>query len=1562
MTQAGPRSTLEEMLESMNHAEDGPNHMPPALPQRPTSKARLPSSVHMRRKVAMAVVETVRSKDHEYDSLQDQNHHRQVDGHLCDVPSVHFLTHKSEGTLDNDSDGNFCFSANTTDLALDLSQHVPGNVDDSEPTHSYSVQPNLSFSTMVAFGPTSVGNVATHGTECLPILRTESVPESLDDSNALFLTNRAEPKELESSDNDQELELPDGSERTADDCEILNKRKERSAMEYKWLDGINHDSEPESSCYNCLKLTTLDPQQVCSDMQMDSDGSFEGNSDAQSCAGDPDGLPHQNESMNDVVLRKIDEEEVERNSESFICEVEGKELETSTKQEFSGVDKLSVENSDAVADDPAMSFLESCRSDKETAMNDFEAKDSGKSDEGEMTKGIEVREDCDSDEKAVTKHVETKDSPPMTPKPKAERINVKRWKDALTVLKKNSRVWCLSSENTWTLGVVQSTGNEESIVSTIDGQSQSWTNHLLVKVPSSKILPANPIILEGVDDLIQLSYLNEPAVLHNLRFRYMGNKIYTRAGPVLVAINPFKQVSLYTTDLLESYKGSNKEVLGPHVYTVAENAFAAMMRDGVNQSIIISGESGAGKTETAKIAMKYLAAVGGGGGVENEILQTNPILEAFGNARTLRNDNSSRFGKLIDIFFEDSGKICGAKIQTYLLEKSRVVQQAMGERSYHIFYQLCAGADEVLRERINLRPAKDFQYLNQSSCLYIENVDDALRFRATVNAMDVVQISKEDQESAFAMLAAVLWLGNITFRVMDNDNHVYVDDNEAVSHAAKLLKCSRTHLMDALCTRKMRAGHESIVQKLTASQAIDSRDALAKAIYAGLFDWLVLRINKSLEVGKHYSGRSISILDIYGFESFVKNSFEQLCINYANERLQQYFNKHLFKLEQEEYISEGIDWTEVKFIDNQDCLDLIEKRPLGLISLLDEECTFPKGTDYTLAEKLKEHLAGNGSFKGERSRGFRIQHYAGEVTYDTVGFLEKNRDLLHSDLLHLLSSSELHLPQLFASNLEQSLKKMKSPLRRNGAESHKESVATKFKRQLTRLMQRLETTEPHFIRCIKPNTQQQPNLYQEDLVLQQLRCCGVLEVVRISKCGYPTRITHQTFSERYGFLLSPNFASQQDTLSTCVAILHQFRVHPDMYQVGYTKLFFRAGQVGRLEDIRLQTLKAIVCFQKLYRGYKARQNFLKLKRATILIQSLIRAKRVRQLFEELIRKHRAVIEIQRHVRCRAKRREYAKMRRNIILIQSVVRGWLSRQRVLKVQRKIEEERMAFEAKLQAEQEMEATMMNASGTEMLGPNNTEIVGSEGLMTDIEEEVATIRISPSYLAELQSRVLIAEASLQEKEEENCILRQRLNQYEVRWSEYESRRNSMEEMWQKQMSSLQLSLAAAKKTLASDDNLNQGFKYDENFSFKGAVAKQRSTRLALPQEDEELDWDDTTSVGTKTPDHISTPYKQTLDISMGKGELSTGRSLVSHLVKEFEHRRQVFEDDAKFLVEVKAGQTEASLNPDDELRKLRQRFDTWTKDFKGRLKETKSILQKLGNPDSVQWIRRNWWSKRS
>ncbi|KAH8518531.1 hypothetical protein H0E87_000396 [Populus deltoides] len=1051
-------------------------------------------------------------------------------------------------------------------------------------------------------------------------------------------------------------------------------------------------------------------------------------------------------------------------------------------------------------------------------------------------------------------------------------------------IKKRLRVWCRLPNGQWGIGKIQSTSGDEATVSLSSGT--------VIKVSTEELIPANPDVLEGVDDLIQLSYLNEPS---------------SKAGPVLIAVNPFKDIPIYGNETLTSYKQNAKD--SPHVYAIADAAYNEMMRDEKNQSIIISGESGAGKTETAKYAMQYLAALGcGNDGMESEILQTNCILEAFGNAKTSRNDNSSRFGKLIEIHFTESGKICGAKIQTFLLEKSRVVQLANGERSYHIFYQLCAGAPSTLRDRLNLKMASEYKYLNQSECLVIDGVDDGMKFHKLVEALDIVQIHKEDQEQAFAMLAAVLWLGNISFQVIDNENHVEALADEAVNSAARLLNCSAQDLMLALSSRKIQAGKDSIAKKLTMQQAIDRRDALSKFIYADLFEWLVVQINKSFEVGElMITGRSISILDIYGFESFKNNSFEQFCINYANERLQQHFNRHLFKLEQQEYEEDGIDWTKVDFEDNQECLNLFEKKPLGLLSLLDEESNFPNATDLTFANKLKQYLNGNPCFKGERGRAFGVCHYAGEVVYDTNGFLEKNRDPMHSDFIQLLSSCGCQLLKLAGPSSQF-----------GGSEPSMQSVGTKFKSQLFKLMHQLEKTTPHFIRCIKPNAKQLPGQYEDDLVSKQLRCCGVLEVVRISRSGYPTRMTHQEFAGRYGFLL-PETNVSQDPLSLSVAVLKNFNVLPEMYQVGYTKVYLRMGQIGTLEEQRKQFLRGIVGVQKYFRGGQARHNFHELKQGVSFVLGALYVFAIWHQ-NQLSGSFSIVCSFgmdAEELKCTAS--APIAMDEQLVAavyLQSVIRGWLARKHfnnMHKMKWLIHE--------------------NSNSKRKPGKKISEV-------KVIPQE--QIDIQTSILAELQKRVVKAEATIGQKEEENAALQEQLQQYEKRWSDYEAKMKAMEEMWQMQMLSLQTSLAAARKSLAADSTAAQPGKLDSSTS------------------PHDYDSEDNVSMGSQTPGG-NTPNifaNAFPDVRAGR-ENNGSVNVVNNLAKEFELQKQNFNDDAKALVEVRAGQSASNMNPDEELRRLKLKFETWKKDYKVRLRETKARLHKLGHGE-VDRNRRKWWRR--
>ncbi|TYH21308.1 hypothetical protein ES288_A04G033500v1 [Gossypium darwinii] len=1072
------------------------------------------------------------------------------------------------------------------------------------------------------------------------------------------------------------------------------------------------------------------------------------------------------------------------------------------------------------------------------------------------------------------------------------QIEVKGGKGTANIgyfINKKLHVWCRLSNGMWASGTVQSTSGEESIVSLSNGN--------VIKVCTSQLLPANPGILEGVNDLIQLSYLNEPSVLHNLKRRYSHDMIYSKAGPVLIAVNPFKDVQIYGKDFVASYR--EKATDSPHVFAMADNAYNEMMNDGLNQSIIISGESGAGKTETAKFAMQYLASLGGGyGGKECKILRTHCVLEAFGNAKTSRNDNSSRFGKLIDIHFTASGKISGANIQTFLLEKSRVVQLAAGERSYHIFYQLCAGASPALRERLNLKMANEYNYLVQSDCLVINGVDDGQKFQKLKEAFDIVQICKEEQEQVFAMLAAVLWLGNISFQVIDKENHVEALADEALTSAATLIGCAPHELMQAISTHRIQVGKDRIAKKLTLQQAIGTRDALAKFIYASLFDWLVEQINKSLEAGKKNIGRFISILDIYGFESLKKNSFEQFCINYANERLQQHFNRHLLKLEQEEYDLEGIDWSKVVFEDNQECLDLFEKKPLGILSLLDEESNAPNSTDFTLANKLKQHLNSNSYFKGDRGRAFGVLHFAGEVHYDTNGFLDKNRDPLSSEVVQLLSSCDSQLPQLFAKKMfNQPLQSVTS------LDTTMQSVALQFKGQLFNLMHQLESTRPHFIYCIKPNSKQLPGTYEEDLVLQQLRCCGIFEVIRISRSGYPTRMTHQAFSERYGFLLSEPIVSQ-DSLSISVALLKQFNVLPQMYQIGYTKLFLRTGQISALEDRRKQVLRGVIEVQKYFRGHRARRLFHEHNEGAKSIQSFVCGENIR-------RKYAAESN-----RCSAFASQLLdEQLMAVIYLQSVIRGWLARRHF-------------------------NNMHNLKQSNRGSVKSRRKIGRKIFEAKDMPHEQQIQVLPSVMAELQRRVLKAETNLGQKEQENATLREQLQKSEARWLDYEAKMKSMEEMWQKQMVSLQTSLTAARKSLAADNGAGQLGRAD--------VLSPRC-----------YDSEDNVSMGSRTTGG-NTPvlFSGAMPDVVG-GRENGSLNALGNLLKEFEQRKQNFDADAKSLIDIRVPQQASNMNPDDELRTLRLRFETWKKDYKLRLKAAKARLHKRGHPESDK-ARRKWWGK--
>ncbi|XP_052887733.1 myosin-16 isoform X2 [Gossypium arboreum] len=801
-----------------------------------------------------------------------------------------------------------------------------------------------------------------------------------------------------------------------------------------------------------------------------------------------------------------------------------------------------------------------------------------------------------------------------------------------------SHVWVEDQELAWVDGVVTSVNGNEAEVETING------NQVTTKL--SKLYPKDMEAPDtGVDDMTKLSYLHEPAVLHNLAIRYGIKEIYTYCGNILIAINPFQAIShLYDTKLMDSYKGAQLGDRSPHVFAITDVAYRAMNNEGKSNSILVSGESGAGKTETTKMIMRYLAYLGGHAAaeartVERKVLESNPVLEAFGNAKTVRNNNSSRFGKFVEIQFDARGQISGAAIRTYLLEKSRVCQISEPERNYHCFYLLCAAPPKEI-EKYKLGDPKSFHYLNQSSCYELVGVDDSHDYLATKKAMDIVGISVEEQDAIFRIVAAILHLGNIAFALEGEDSSV-LEDDKAKFHlqvAAELLMCDLEALETALCKRNMVTPEEVIKRSLDPLGAAISRDGLAKTIYSRLFDWLVKKINVS--IGQDPDSKClIGVLDIYGFESFKTSSFEQFCINFTNEKLQQHFNQHVFKMEQSVYQEEEIDWSYIDFVDNQDVLDLIEKKPGGIISLLDETCMFPKSTHETFAQKLYQTFKDHKRFvKPKLARTeFTIVHYAGEVQYQCDQFLDKNKDYIVPEHQELLSTSKCSfIASLFPS--------LNAETPKSGKFS---SIGSRFKLQLQQLMDILNSTEPHYIRCIKPNSDLRPEIFEN----------GVLEAIRVKCEGYPTNRIFSEFLERFSILAPEVLKENVEENVACKSIME--KVGLSNYQIGKTKIFLRAGQMAELDGRKAKLLgESAKVIQKQVRSCIARKRYVRVQTASICIQTVLRG----QLACESLKFRKrtaAAVKIQKSARRKSASRKYTNIISSAVIVQTGIRAMVA---------------------------------------------------------------------------------------------------------------------------------------------------------------------------------------------------------------------------------------------------------------------------------------------------------------
>ncbi|CAG9853568.1 unnamed protein product [Phyllotreta striolata] len=853
---------------------------------------------------------------------------------------------------------------------------------------------------------------------------------------------------------------------------------------------------------------------------------------------------------------------------------------------------------------------------------------------------------------------------------------------AIELYTKGAKVWIPHPEKVWEgAELVEDYSPKKTALGIITESNETRT----LTIKSEKDLPflKNPLILLGENDLTSLSYLHEPAVLNNLQFRFCQKSyIYTYCGIVLVAVNPYTDVSIYDIDTIQTYRRKGISELDPHIFAVAEEAYRKLEREQKDQSIIVSGESGAGKTVSAKYTMRYFATVGGNAtetDIEKKVLASSPIMEAFGNAKTTRNDNSSRFGKFIELHFNKQFHICGASMRTYLLEKSRVVFQAPNERNYHIFYQICAARQKL--KHLQLDHQNKFHYLNQGESPNVSGVDDAKEFEETLSALNLLGFSDQEQDDLLKILASILHIGNIDFKEgmikveneQDQQGCFIEPDDLGLTTAARLLEVDENELRHWLCTRKLVSMREVFLKPMTVAAAVRARDALVKHVYSELFNWIVLIINRMLEseVPRH---RFVGVLDIYGFETFDVNSFEQFCINYANEKLQQQFNLHVFKLEQEEYIKEGIEWKMIEFYDNQPCIDLIEAK-LGILDLLDEECKMPGGSDSSWTEKLYTKCSKYSHFSKARfgTSSFVVNHFADKVQYESESFLEKNRDTVVEEQLNVIKGTRnplvraLFTPESFVKPAPRTkLKVVSAKAPTVVQKTHKQSVCSQFRDSLNLLMTTLNATTPHYVRCIKPNDEKIPFDFNPKRAVQQLRACGVLETIRLSSAGFPSRWNYSDFFSRYRVLCKSQEIDATRLNGTCEIILRRFLKDGSTYQFGRTKIFFKPGQVAYLEKLRSDRLIAcVVLMQKTVRMFIHRKRYLKTKRSCLLIQRYGRGVLARRLAMD-IRRERASIVIQRHVRGWIKRVQYERLKKCVLGIQRYARGKLARIKYLQL--------------------------------------------------------------------------------------------------------------------------------------------------------------------------------------------------------------------------------------------------------------------------------------------------------
>uniref|UniRef100_A0A672VCP0 Myosin heavy chain, skeletal muscle, adult-like n=1 Tax=Strigops habroptila TaxID=2489341 RepID=A0A672VCP0_STRHB len=754
-------------------------------------------------------------------------------------------------------------------------------------------------------------------------------------------------------------------------------------------------------------------------------------------------------------------------------------------------------------------------------------------------------------------------------------------------------VFVVHPKESFVKGTIQNKESGKVTVKTEGGET--------LTVKDDQVFPMNPPKYDKIEDMAMMTHLHEPAVLYNLKERYAAWMIYTYSGLFCVTINPYKWLPVYNPEVVLAYRGKKRQEAPPHIFSISDNAYQFMLTGEWFSLSEGFGESGAGKTVNTKRVIQYFATIAASGDkkkeeqtsgkmqgtLEDQIISANPLLEAFGNAKTVRNDNSSRFGKFIRIHFGATGKLASADIETYLLEKSRVTFQLKAERSYHIFYQIMSNKKPELIDMLLITTNPyDYQFVSQGE-ISVASINDQEELMATDSAIDILGFTADEKTAIYKLTGAVMHYGNLKFKQKQREEQAEPDGTEVADKAAYLMGLNSADLLKAMCYPRVKVGNEYVTKGQTVQQVINAVGALAKAVYEKMFLWMVVRINQQLDT-KQPRQYFIGVLDIAGFEIFDFNSFEQLCINFTNEKLQQFFNHHMFVLEQEEYKKEGIEWTFIDFgMDLAACIELIEK-PMGIFSILEEECMFPKATDTSFKNKLyDQHLGKSNNFqkpkpgKGKAEAHFSLVHYAGTVDYNITGWLEKNKDPLNETVIGLYQKSSVKtLALLFASAGGEAEASGGGGGKKGGKKkgSSFQTVSALFRENLNKLMTNLRSTHPHFVRCIIPNETKTPGAMEHELVLHQLRCNGVLEGIRICRKGFPSRVLYADFKQRYKVLNASAIPEGQfiDSKKASEKLLGSIDVDHTQYKFGHTKVFFKAGLLGLLEEMRDEKLAQLI--------------------------------------------------------------------------------------------------------------------------------------------------------------------------------------------------------------------------------------------------------------------------------------------------------------------------------------------------------------------------------------------------